>query len=111
MKITTKSEHMRRVRSVLVNETGEGMALTKRRLSILTGLTERDVKAAVQELRQRGQPIASGNAGYWWAADPADLEEARGRIASQITQMTATLRGLELAARHIGKRRQAAFWA
>lgn len=98
--------------SVLRFHTGKANAISKpnlladlRRLGFTGGLTyataERQVRAAIQELRKAGHLVcsSSGDGGYYLAADWQELDEfLEVEFRSKIIDMSQTARALEAAA-------------
>lgn len=103
---------VRAVLSVLRFHAGKANAISKpnlladlRRLGFTGGLTyataERQVRAAIQELRKAGHLVcsSSGDGGYYLAADWAEYEEfAQVEYRSKIIDMSETLRAMDAAA-------------
>lgn len=52
---------------------GVANAIKQKELAAITGLSEREVRAAVLSARRKGVPICSGDKGYWI---PLDVDEA-----------------------------------
>jgi len=69
--------------------------LTIEEVRAFVRLSRRDVEAAVEELRLRGEPIVGGHDGLHVTEDPSELEaylKARGRRTAQIHRGTMRLR-------------------
>lgn len=62
--------------------TGSDYGLPMTDLSNITGLSERDVRKCIEQLRRSGEVICSGVTGYYRPADVFELRE-------YITRMTA----------------------
>jgi len=60
-----------------------------------TSTTDRNIRDAVSELRDRGEPIISesGRAGYYYSR--ADVDIVRAELLSRIAKMSKTVRALE----------------
>lgn len=71
---------------------GRENAITMRRLVEATGLSQRIVYAAVEQLRNSNPPrdICSGSPGYWLATDEADFDETLRQMDSRIENQTRT---------------------
>ena len=49
--------------------------VTRQRLAVLTGMSDRDVREVIERLRRRGLPVMStpAKAGYWIAKGPDEV--------------------------------------
>ncbi|MGN0618481.1 MAG: hypothetical protein ACI4J7_05620 [Ruminiclostridium sp.] len=69
---------------------GAENARTQKELVKITGLSEREIRAAILHARRKGVPICSGINGYWICATPAEaLAYFRAQLARIITGNSA----------------------
>lgn len=84
-----------------------GPTLTRDALRALTGRSDREVRAAVQELRCAAHPVVSdsGQAGYWLSTDPEEIRVCAERTyQSRIREQARASRGLLRAASAVSAR-------
>ena len=75
---------------------GKENAISQRNLALASGLSKRRVKRCIEEARQRGNPICSGDCGYW-IGNRSDINRTLKRLYSQVKCMQCTIKGLEFA--------------
>jgi hypothetical protein len=59
------------------------------------------IRAAIRELRRRGEPVCSGKAGYWWAESVEELERSCRRLDDRAKSSLAQAAAM----RRVGKAR------
>ena len=57
--------------------------ITQTAVAQLHGLATRTIRRYVRDLRLAGQPIASGNEGYWYAVEKTELNHTINKLYSQ----------------------------
>lgn len=62
-------------------------------LSNVTGLTERDVRKCIEQLRRSGEVICSGVTGYYRPADVFELREYINRMTARTSTTFLCLQG------------------
>lgn len=55
-------------------------------------------KKAVKELRQQGEPILSGRAGYWYSEEPEEIRDFVDSLGKQAVSRFASVKTLKAAA-------------
>lgn len=75
---------------------GKENAISNKQLAYRMNVDTRTVRKLIEEARQRGNPICSGDEGYW-IGDKEDIKRTLKRLYSQIRMMNCTIKGLELA--------------
>lgn len=75
---------------------GKENAISNKQLACRMNVDTRTVRKLVEEARQRGNPICSGDEGYW-IGDKEDIKRTLKRLYSQIRMMNCTIKGLEFA--------------
>ncbi|KAF5031864.1 hypothetical protein DSECCO2_623330 [anaerobic digester metagenome] len=63
-------------------------------------ISSRAVRKLVNQLRNDGNPICSGDNGYYYAADRKELLASIGQMTSRIREITKARRGLVKALEH-----------
>lgn len=76
---------------VLGSHRGKARAIVARDLAIELNLTSdhapRILRALSHAATEQGEPVCAGDAGYWLAASPEELDQFANRIQSQATEM------------------------
>lgn len=75
---------------------GKQNAISNKELAHRMNTTARVVRKLIEEARQNGEPICSGDEGYW-IGDREDIRRTLKRLYSQVKMMRCTIKGLELA--------------
>lgn len=73
--------------------TGADDGLPMHDLSNFTGLTERDVRKCIEQLRRSGEVICSGVTGYYRPADVFELREYVSRMTARAETTFLCLQG------------------
>lgn len=71
-----------------------GTPLTKDMLATILGISEREVRALIEELRNEGQPICNATKGYYIAKTIPELELGIRFYASPIMTQLKTLESM-----------------
>lgn len=89
-----------RILQVLQGRPGRENAVTAKRLAVMVGISERDVRQTIQELRRQGYPVASGvhkPYGFYWPQSAEEAQECQRHLYSRIRELWATAKALEKA--------------
>ena len=78
------------------NCNGKKNAVKARYLQMAFNINGRAVRRIVNRLRQQGHPICSGNEGYWYSTDKAEIEATIGRMVSTANTLDEAIKGLVL---------------
>lgn len=73
--------------------TGADDGLPMSDLSNITGLTERDIRKCIEQLRRSGEVICSGVTGYYRPADVFELREYINRMTARAETTFLCLQG------------------
>lgn len=87
-----------RVWDVLKERKGREFAITAKQLGSIIGMSEREVRAEVSNLRRRGYPIASATRPPYGFFVPVSVEEARecqAQLYSRMREIGITARALD----------------
>jgi len=80
--------------------TGKEEAVSSRYLQSRFCISSRTVRKLVNQLRNDGNPICSGDEGYYYAADRKELLTSIGQMTSRIKEIAKAKRGLVKALEH-----------
>lgn len=71
--------------------------ITKKELHSMTGYSDREIRAAVQTLRNNGYPVMSSSKtnGYWIARNEDEIYMLIAELKSRASEMMNTARSLE----------------
>lgn len=71
--------------------------ITKKELHSMTGYSDREIRAAVQTLRNNGYPVMSSSKtkGYWIARNECEINMLIAELKSRASEMMNTARSLE----------------
>ena len=71
--------------------------ITKKQLYSMTGYSDREIRAAVQTLRNNGYPVMSSSkkSGYWIARNEDEIHMLIAELKSRASEMMNTVRSLE----------------
>lgn len=61
------------------------------------GTDKRGIRNMVNFLRSSGMPICSGQSGYWYSDDPADIQKTIDTMSAKITGIQKAITGLQIA--------------
>ena len=75
----------------------EADSIRNREIRILFGLTDKQVRNIVSQLRQEGEPVCSSSYGYWYSTDPEDILKTLHRLEAQVVNMNISIKGLRKA--------------
>lgn len=84
------------VEAILREYTGE-QRITMAQLAEKAGLSGRDTRRIVNELRSFGKPIGFDNNGVFWATRPEELDHAVKDLAARATTLRGVVAGLKTA--------------
>ena len=80
--------------------TGKEKAVSSAYLQNRFCISSRTVRRLVNQLRNDGNPICSGDKGYYYAADRKELLASIGQMTSRIREIAKAKRGLVKALEH-----------
>ena len=80
--------------------TGTSKAIPSAYLQNRFCISSRTVRKLVNQLRNDGNPICSGDEGYYYAADRKELLASIGQMTSRIREIAKAKRGLVKALEH-----------
>lgn len=71
--------------------------ISKKELHSMTGYNDREIRGAVQTLRDNGYPVMSSSkkSGYWIARTESEKQQLIKEFKSRINKMEQTVRSLE----------------
>ena len=71
--------------------------ISKKELHSMTGYNDREIRAAVQTLRNKGYPVMSSSKtnGYWIARNEYEINMLIAELKSRASEMMNTVRSLE----------------
>ena len=71
--------------------------ISKKELHSMTGYSDREIRAAVQTLRNNGYPVMSSSkkSGYWIARNEDEIHMLIAELKSRASEMMNTVRSLE----------------
>lgn len=71
--------------------------ITKKQLYSMTGYSDREIRAAIQTLRNNGYPVMSSSRtnGYWIARNEDEIYMLVNELRSRASEMLKTARSLE----------------
>lgn len=84
--------------------TGKQHAVKAARLSQLLHIGEKELQKAVAKLRRKGIPIASGPAGYYYAATAGEVYTTIRQLKEMEMGLQSSICGLEGALERFGER-------
>lgn len=84
--------------------------VTLRDLAQWCHLSRRDVEAAVQALRLRGEPIVSSAEGIRLTTDPAEVNECATALRRRLVTQYRTCRAMQNTARRLSQTEQVTLW-
>lgn len=84
--------------------TGKQQAVKAARLGQLLHIGEKELQKAVAKLRRKGVPIASGPAGYYYAATAGEVYTTIRQLKEMEKGLQSSICGLEGALERFGER-------
>lgn len=83
---------------------GKQRAIKAARLGQLLRIGEKELQKAVAKLRRKGVPIASGPAGYYYAATAGEIYATIRQLKEMEKGLQSSILGLESALERFGER-------
>lgn len=73
---------------------GEQNAITSKELEVAFSVSGKNIRNAVNALRQRGEPICSEKSGYFYAVNEQEINRSIRQLTNRIINIAKAQRGL-----------------
>jgi len=73
---------------------GRSNAISSKKLEAIFGIKGSELRQIVNELRSEGNPICSGDTGYYYAANETELNRTIAQLSSRANSITNARDGL-----------------